>query len=368
MLRLSDAGAIIRNGYNRFEKWRTYSNSRKQADRLREKVIRKKGYTVADDTLIGHIKEYAANVFGDQNYWHWLALYTEIRGEFLEGWIPDDYYSFEWILAMNPRNISGLSMIKSFDHRLFPDHAISPIALRINGNLYNYNYEEIRNEDFLKKLREYDSEVVIKLDCGPSGTGLAFKHSRDVSESDISDSANYLIQPAVEQHAEMKKLSARSVNTIRVVTLLNSAGKVETFFSSLKFGISDSRVDNVNIGGRFLLLDSDGVVISNPYNELGLECAECIASGFRYKGFRVPSYRRAVEICKEQHLNFPYTKFIAWDVFIDKDSNPKIVEWNTRLPGMWVNEAVAGPLWRGRGTISVEIEKKIKTKVAGYAS
>ena len=359
MFKLSEAGSIIRKSYNQFENWRRYSNSRKLADRLRKKVIKRKGSSVADGKMIKLIKNYAASEFGDENYWHWLALYTEIRGEFLEGWIPDDYYAFELIPALNPENVSTLSLIKSFDHRLFPGHTIRPEAVRINGHFYNPQYEVISKTDLYNRLNEFNAEVVIKQDCGPSGTGLVFKHSRDVSESDFRDSFNYVIQPAVEQHDEMKKLSSSSVNTIRVLTIFEPGRGAECFFTSLKFGISDSRVDNVNMGGRFLMLDRDGVVTSNPYNELGLECRECMASGFVYKGFRVPSFRKAVEICKEQHLNYPYTRLIAWDVFIDAATAPKIIEWNARLPGMWVNEAVAGPLWSKRHKALVDQRKVI---------
>ena len=348
MIGFSKAGETIRKGYNRFEKWRKYANSRKQADLFRKKVTERKGFSVLNSKLNRQIRMYAASRFGDESYWHWLALYTEIRGEFVEGWTPDDYYTFEWLPSLNSQIDSGLSLIKSFDHRLFPDHTVQPLLLRINGAFYKPGHEKISTVECYNLLDQFDSEVVIKQDCGPSGKGLIFKPSRKVTENDFNDSYNYVIQPAVEQHHEMNKLSASSVNTIRVVTLLEPGGDVYPFFTSLKFGVGDSKVDNVNMGGRFLLLDADGVVRSNPHDELGLECSTCIASGFKYKGLRVPSYRRAVEVCKEQHVKFPYTRFIAWDIYIDKQSSPKIIEWNARLPGMWVNEAVAGPLWAKR--------------------
>lgn len=358
----STGGKFIRKIYSQFSRWRLYENSRKLADQFREKVVKRKGFSVLNEKLIRQMKAYAASEFGNEAYWRWLALYTEIRGEFMEGWIPDDYYELEWIPAQNPQSSSALSLIKSFDHRLFPGYTIRPLALRIGGHFYNSRYEKISNKEFYDRLDAFSSEVVIKEDCGPSGTGLVFKHSGEVSEEDFGDSLNYVIQPAVEQHDEMKKLSVNSVNTIRVVTLLEPGRGVECFFTSLKFGISDSKVDNVNMGGRFLLLDRDGVVISNPYDELGLECGECVASGFNYRGFRVPSYRKAVELCKELHLSYPYTRFIAWDVYIDAASVPTIIEWNARLPGMWVNEAVAGPLWRNRESVEIIKEMEISNR------
>jgi hypothetical protein len=195
-------------------------------------------------------------------------------------------------------------------------------------------------------MKEFEGSVVIKIDTGPSGTGLFFKESGEVSLEDFVPGKNYVIQPEVIQHDLLKQLSSSSVNTIRIVTLLNRDQPTNLFFSSQKFGTGNSKVDNVNMGRRFLVLTEEGAVVSNAYEEIGLDMGSVHPeSGLHYKDFRVHSFLEAVKICKRAHLQFPYVRFIAWDVYINSLGEPGIIEWNARLPGMWVNEAVAGPLW-----------------------
>jgi hypothetical protein len=126
-------GTIIRGSYDRFNVWREYANSRRQAHAFRERVTRAKGSITVDRKMIRHIKSYAGEVFGTENYWPWLALYAEMRGEFIEGWIPDDYYTFLLIPSLNPETASQLSLAKSFDHTLFGDEVVRPLAVRVSG-------------------------------------------------------------------------------------------------------------------------------------------------------------------------------------------------------------------------------------------
>ena len=126
-------GKVIRRSYSAFERWRNYANSRKQAKSIREQIVRKKGYSVLNKSLKKEIRDYAQKRFGSTEYAPWLETYTELREEFVEGWIPDDYYTFEMIPALNPRSIAHISNLKTFDHRLFKEFAIRPLAVRING-------------------------------------------------------------------------------------------------------------------------------------------------------------------------------------------------------------------------------------------
>ena len=38
------------------------------------------------------IQEYSKDVFGSRRFAPWLELYSAYRGEFIEGWIPENYY------------------------------------------------------------------------------------------------------------------------------------------------------------------------------------------------------------------------------------------------------------------------------------
>jgi len=130
-------GKIVRGGFESFENWRNYTNSRKQAHSIREIIVKRNGKSVVDKTVLKKIKKYSHDVFGSADYWPWLATYTELRGRFIEGWIPDDYYTLELIPRLNPRHLAMISTIKTFDHHLYDEFAIKPLAVRISGTYPN---------------------------------------------------------------------------------------------------------------------------------------------------------------------------------------------------------------------------------------
>jgi len=339
-------GNLIRDTYTNFENWRNYSNSRKQAHHLMKKVIEKRGHSVVDKKVLKKIKSYSNETFGSPDYWPWLALYTEIRGEFLEGWIPDDYYSFELIPKLNPQPISMLSTIKSFDHRIFSNFTIEPLGLKISNSFFTPTLEKISFTDFKKILSDHNDEVVIKLDGGPSGGGIEFKNSNDVKESDFKDAEDYVVQPCIKQHESIGKLFQKSVNTIRIGTFLSEKGEVKVILKVMRFGRGESRIDNLVGGGGFISLNNEGRGSNFGYDHNG----EIIGqhhpdSEFKFDDLQVPYFKKILKACRKSHLLFPYTKYIAWDVCVTEDGEIKFLEWNTRKPAFWCFEATIGPIW-----------------------
>jgi hypothetical protein len=324
-----------------------YANSRKQAHHHRSMVAEKKKRPVVGRREIKMIKEYAGDIFGDRRYWPWLACYMEIRGEFKEGWIPNNYYSNELIRKLNPSAEALLSTAKSFDYRLFENFSIKPLAVRISGGYFGADMEPLTEEEFLRQMKKYKQEVVLKMDGGPRGKGLAFKDSIDVTPADFLPGSNYVVQPVFEQHKLLKQFNSSSLNTIRIVTLYQSQHCVTCRYAVLKFGSVGSRVDNYNInqGGRFFCLDENGELEAGPFNHWGQNTEPNYIQKHGLDSFSVPNFREAVMQCTESHLKFPYVRMIGWDVAIGRDGNPRLVEWNAWEPGIIPEEALLGPVF-----------------------
>ena len=337
---------ILRDGYHSFENWRNYSNVRKEAHKLRKGVIDQKGYSFLDKNLLQRIKEYSHSTFGSSSYWPWLALYAELRDDFKEGWIPEDYYRFELISEINPEPMSSLSTIKSFDYRLFNELAVDPILTKISGSFFDDNLNIVDDQEALNLLRSFGKEMIVKIDGGPSGRGHIFIDSEDIKLSIFEDISDCVIQPVVGQHKCLNELYDQSVNTLRIGTFFSDSGTVEHKYTIVRFGKGGSRLDNIQSGGCFLILDINGNVISPAYNGKGIVVGDKHPdTGFEYEKLKVPSVRLAVEKCKESHLKFPNVKFIAWDIYIDENSSPGLIEWNAKSPGVWILEALEGPLF-----------------------
>lgn len=339
------AGILVRRGYDSFERWRDFANSRKQAERIRKEIVDKKGHSFLDKKTFKTIREYASETFGSADYWPWLALYTEIREKFVEGWIPNEYYTFELIPVWNPVKLSQLSVLKSFDHRLFGSFSIEPLVVRVSGQYYDSKHAPVTMHEAGEILRAHDSEVVIKKDFGPSGKGIIFTESKKVDTESIAKGFDIVIQPSVKQHKTLSDLYPHSVNTFRVFTHLDENGAVMVKAVILRFGVGGSRIDNIMSGGCYLPF-SGGSLGNTAYDGLGFETGEKHPdTGYRYDELDLPCIEKLISTCKEAHTLFPYLRFIGWDVSVDQSGEPKLIEWNANNPTIWRYEARVGPFW-----------------------
>ena len=339
-------GRVIRNAGDSFELWRKQENSRKEAIEICRQVTEQKGHSVMTPSLLKQIKRYCKKTFGSSRYWPWIVLYTEIRGEYKEGWVPDDFYKYVLAEKLNKPSSPLLSALKSFDHRLFPGFAVKPLFVKIGKNYFNADGRVLNSAELSDIISSHSGELVVKRDSGPSGTAVTFIDASifDIS-THLSKHYNYVIQPAVEQHPAIAEVYDKSVNTLRVVTLIKPGGSIGVLVVFMRFGVNGSRLDNIMTGGRFVAINQDGTLEGKAYDRLGLYQGETQPdTGFHFAGLKVPSYRQAIQQCIYSHTLYPYNRLIAWDVYINTDEEPRLIEWNS-LPGLWRYEAVFGPLW-----------------------
>lgn len=318
--------------------------SRKRSKSFLREIRGIKGRSVIDRKTKKRIRKYAKKKFGSVRYADWLMVYTELRGKFKEGWMPDDFFSYEFLPYLNDSNLSHLSELKTFDHILFHPHGIVPLAKKINGMHFDSKNNKITEFKFISSICDYNGDVVIKKDNVQSGVGVSFISAKNVSSGHFQKGFNYLIQPVVQQHAVLEKIHKYSISTLRITTYIDSSGEVNIKHRSLRIGDKENRM--VNQSGMFLFLNEEGEASSNIYSRIGIDLGPFHPdSGADVRTLKVPGVMSAVNICKEMHLKFPYLRFIAWDFYIDESETPKIIEWNTIHPGMWENEALIGPLW-----------------------
>jgi hypothetical protein len=245
--------------------------SRVSAHKWRIKHVKERGHSVLNRKILKEIKEYSKARFGSENYWPWLATYTEIKGEFKEGWIPYDYYRFKLIGKLNIDAFSRLSGIKTFDNRLFDKDVIKPLAICLHNRIYQADGSVITGEILIKQLKELNCELVIKPDEGSGGKNIQFVHSENITKDQIPASGSSIIQKAVSQHYFLEKINPSSINTIRVLSCIDESGKVDVKFVYLRFGVAGSRLDNISRGGGWVYINPNGQADKCSYNLEGFE-------------------------------------------------------------------------------------------------
>lgn len=337
--------SLIRRTQQYLEKKGSFYFSRKKAHRLRRQIINERGYTIVNRKKKKALKSYAKKTFGSSSFWPWLSLYTELRGEFKMGWIPEDYYTFYILKKYNPESIR-MSDYKTFDNKIFPDFALEPLIIKIGENFYDSSRQQITTEKARNIVFNYNNEVVIKEDLSSGGNRVKFINSREFKPDVYTYISSYIVQPVIQQHENLKLLNDKAVSTVRVVTYLNKKGNIEVKYAFLRFGLGDSRVDNVSSGGGFSFINSDGSLEGTAYNKLGIDMGiKHPNSGILYKSVKIPGYENILNTCVKHHNAFPYAKLIGWDVAVKETGEPILLEWNLR-PLMGIMEALQGPLFK----------------------
>jgi len=334
---------------NRFDRFVKYHMSRDEAKNIRKRLIKIRGQTIVNRRLKAEIKRYCHETFGSTSYWPWLALYTEMRGEFMEGWIPDDVYRFEILPKLNTEKFRVLSGAKTFDHKLFSGITISPLLTRLRGEYIDRSGKVLDDNQVREYLSGLDREIVIKPDNGSQGDGILFLHSKNIDMDALPAEPDLVFQEVVRQHKSLSEVYPHSVNTFRVLTQIEKGGEVHVRFVVLKFGIGGNRVDNISKGGVWISVKLNGEVSSSAYDEFGLKTgAHHPDTGYRFKDLKIPFVEDIISLCKEAHKSFPYVGLVGWDVYVNESGKPFIVEWNTNNPWFWDIEAQFGPLWENR--------------------
>lgn len=220
------------------------------------------------------------------------------------------------------------------------------IVRNIGGLLFDSGYKLIQLKEALRIISEV-SEIIIKpsLESG-SGRGIQFINTLDenkIKEILSSSETDYTIQKVIEQHPDLSIIHPGSINTIRVASLLLDDG-VHILSSCLRMGTGDSRVDNHHAGGMSSGITSDGRLKEFAFFLDGRKIDKH-PSGFVFNGYKIPSFNKAIEMVKDAHMRIGHFRLVGWDIAIDKEGDPVLIECNMRKNGIELHEFSNGPFF-----------------------
>jgi hypothetical protein len=320
--------------------------SRLVALKYKRATVRKKGFSVVDGKTKKAIKDYSRERFGKATYWPYLALYSEIRGQFIKGWMPYDYFRYVLLPEMNPPTCCAISEQKTFDYRIFGDFVKKPLFVYISGMYMTANMEVVSLAEVKKFFSDYNDMIVVKEENGTKGKQVKFLHSSEFKPEKLNERQNYVISPCIKQYKTLGELYPNSVNTFRVTTYYKKDGTVEVKFTVLRFGVDGLKIDNISSGGQFIYFDKNGTPSDSAFDIMGNNLGnQHKNTGFVFAELKVPMFNEIMEKCKSAHRKYPYTRLIGWDVCVEESGEPKLIEWNADNPGFWFWEDIFGPFW-----------------------
>ena len=291
------------------------------------------------------IKEYSKDVFGSDKFAPWLEAYTAYRGEFIEGWIPENYYRKKVAPTLGKYNhLNG----KIIARRLLATECIPDVAYYINGFWLDREYGHLDPAKVKDHLFAQTDAVFIKADRGARGEGVQKVARAEFDPKQLSRLGDFVVQSAIEQHPFFARFTPSSVATLKIMTVKSRAQRAEHKASILFLGREGTtfvtrdalRVpvdDQGTLGERATLDTTWASFTAHPDSQIS------------FSGERIPGFRRAIALCEKLHDENPFSTLIGWDVAIDLSASPILLEWNLVWGGIALSEASLGPCFSNLG-------------------
>lgn len=258
-------------------------------------------------------------------------FYINISQKFDVRYIPDYIYAGYIEKYFNNSKLeSGFSDKNYFDLLLDGFPKPKTFLHYIDGVFLDNNYKIITKKDARNILLK-EKKFVMKKTIGTSG-GLGVKIFDNVNAKQISNildnlcESNILFQEIVSQSPILEKLNKSSLNTIRIMSFMID-NEVYLSHGVVRAGKEGEKVDNASNGGVFYSILNDDT-LSNDSIDLTGKIYENSLSKINYKNDKLPFMYETREMIKQAAQRFPHFKIIAWDIGIDKNDKPIIIEYN----------------------------------------
>lgn len=274
---------------------------------------------------------------------------------------------------LNPIAFRKVYEDKNIYGKLFECEALPKTILRKMGGIYmNENYNPISLSDkFLScQLNGYNKIIVKPTIETSSGRGVRlFKRGKDnkfylINNFDICLSIHYLdkeygnnfiIQECLEQSDFMAALNKDSVNTFRIGCYRSVNDNLpKILFVGIRMGIKGSYVDNTHAGGAKIRVNRDGSLANYAIEGFGDVVDSHNEINFKIQHLQVPNFNKIINFVKNLHLALPHMRLVAFDVMLDKNNEPKLIEYNISGFSTWL------PQWTGQNVLGNYTDEIIK--------
>lgn len=282
------------------------------------------------------IKQYWKDLLGIDVPLDWHRYFYKRTGVYSVKYIPSSLYYVELIGRFNRFPMNTAYTDKNIATLLLPaEHQPEFVIKNSNGYYYAGN-NPISKQEAIQICSNID-DVLIKptLECHGNGVkkfsvknGITSIDGKKTEQLFADYKKDFVVQRIIHQHEKMNALNNTSVNTIRILTY-HSADEVLVLYSVIRIGKQGAEIDNETAGGISTRINNDGTLCKYAFGAPGNDNVEKTDTGVVLEGYQIPSYDKAIDLAKRMHLHLPHFDLVGWDIAIDLDGNPIIIEYNT---------------------------------------
>ena len=295
-------------------------------------------------------------------------VYKGLSGKFYPEYMPEDLYYCYIEDYFSDKEASRYIDNKCYYPKMFAGmKQPETIVFRMGGVWLDADYNIISPHEVLMALSRSNGDLIMKIaENSERSYGVFLMKENEVINSfrknikKIPKSEDVIVQRVIKQHPDYAKLNPGSVNAYRVISFLNSdTNAVEILKLSIRIGIDEHISNTGGRGGVLAGVNENGELTPCAY---GLDC-KCYYKhpvyGYKFGDITVPFVDRVIEYVKKGHPMVSRFKIISWDLGVDEEGDPVLMETNLTMSGILYNQLVDGPLF---GDHTKQILKKVFKK------
>lgn len=281
------------------------------------------------------IQNFYMDVIGEKIPLYMHEYFYSRNGIFSKNYIPSTLYLADLLPKANNYSLFSAYNDKNICNFLFPgENIVHSILKNINGYYY-YEDEPVSEDDAIIRCKNL-KEVIIKPSRVSKGRGVQLISIKDgvtdIDNKTISQlfkeyKKDFMIQDRVCQHKDMAALNPSSLNTLRILTY-RSGMEILLIYSVIRIGRLNQVVDNQSAGGLCTTISPEGKLGRYSFGKVGCDNIEKTDSGILLEGYQIPSYDKAIDFVKRLHYRLPFFDIVGWDVAIEENGEPILVEFN----------------------------------------
>lgn len=286
------------------------------------------------------VQDFYLNLIGKKVPLYCHEYFYSRTGHFTKEYVPNNVYHCELVPKANVHRLQGAFGDKNMCDFLFPEEKIVHSILKNMNGYYYYEGRPVSEEEAISLCQNLD-RVIIKPSRESKGYGVQL-FSVNNGVTDLNGKTlgqlfkeydkDFLIQDCVKQHKDMEILNPTSLNTLRILSY-RSGMEILIIYSVIRIGRIGQVIDNQCAGGISTSIRKDGKLGKYAFGGYFSDNIEKTDTGVVLEDYQLPSYDKAIELVKRLHLKLPFFNIVGWDVAIQEDGEPILIEFNTN-PGL----------------------------------
>lgn len=257
----------------------------------------------------------------------------------------DEYFLFQLeykphilrneFLTQNHRKYYAKMFNKPENNSLFRDKDRTAERFK---EFYHRDVIAVCGMEDLDKLKDFTAkhkEFIVKPRSAHFGMGVhkeradRFATPEALLEELIKE-GDVVVEELIKQSDRMGCLHPQSVNTVRLITVLDKEGQCHFFCPPfLRMGQKDGVVDNAGAGGVACYVNIDnGRIYTDGADEMNNVYVYHPDTGIKIKGWQVPDWEEAKEFCRTLANVVPENRYCGWDLALTDEWGWIMVEGN----------------------------------------